>query len=78
MRRFAIDVGPFTPTGTALPVDGESYAFAPRRLLKGKPITGFVQKALFSPRICMPEAILHTKSISGFLLVLWCKLCNTA
>jgi hypothetical protein len=78
VRRFAIDVGPFTLTGTAPPVDGESYAFTPRHLLKGKPIIGFVQKALFLPRICVPQAMLHKKSISGFLLVLWCKLCNTA
>lgn len=33
VSRFAIDVGPFTLAGTAPPVDGESYAFAPRRLL---------------------------------------------
>jgi 2-polyprenyl-6-methoxyphenol hydroxylase-like FAD-dependent oxidoreductase len=33
VSRFAIDVGPFTLTGTAPPVDGESYAFAPHRLL---------------------------------------------
>jgi 2-polyprenyl-6-methoxyphenol hydroxylase-like FAD-dependent oxidoreductase len=33
VAHFAIDVGPFTLTGTAPPVDGESYAFAPRRLL---------------------------------------------
>jgi 2-polyprenyl-6-methoxyphenol hydroxylase-like FAD-dependent oxidoreductase len=33
VSQIAIDVGPFTLTGTAPPVDGESYAFAPRRLL---------------------------------------------
>jgi 2-polyprenyl-6-methoxyphenol hydroxylase-like FAD-dependent oxidoreductase len=33
VTRVAIDVGPFTLAGTAPPVDGEPYAFAPRRLL---------------------------------------------
>ena len=33
VRRIAIDVGPFTLTGTAPPVDNEPDAFAPRRLL---------------------------------------------
>jgi 2-polyprenyl-6-methoxyphenol hydroxylase-like FAD-dependent oxidoreductase len=33
VSRFAIDVGPFTLTGTAPPVDGEPDAFAPHRLL---------------------------------------------
>jgi 2-polyprenyl-6-methoxyphenol hydroxylase-like FAD-dependent oxidoreductase len=33
VSRFAIDVGPLILVGTAPPVDGESYAFAPRRLL---------------------------------------------
>jgi 2-polyprenyl-6-methoxyphenol hydroxylase-like FAD-dependent oxidoreductase len=33
VTQFAIDVGPFTLVGTAPPVDGESEAFAPRRLL---------------------------------------------
>ncbi len=33
VARIAIDIGPFTLAGTAPPVDGESYAFAPRRLL---------------------------------------------
>ena len=30
---IAVDVGPFTLAGTAPPVEGEPYAFAPRRLL---------------------------------------------
>ena len=33
VNQFAIDVGPFTLTGTAPPVDGEPDAFAPHRLL---------------------------------------------
>jgi 2-polyprenyl-6-methoxyphenol hydroxylase-like FAD-dependent oxidoreductase len=33
VSQFAIDVGPFTLTGTAPPVDDESDAFAPRRRL---------------------------------------------
>ena len=33
VSQFAIDMGPFTLTGAAPPVDGESDAFAPRRLL---------------------------------------------
>lgn len=33
VNRVAIDVGPFTLAGTAPPVDGEPYAFAPHRLL---------------------------------------------
>ena len=32
VSRFAIDVGPFTLTGTAPPVDGEPYAFAPQNV----------------------------------------------
>jgi hypothetical protein len=30
---FKIDMGPFTLSGSAPPVDGETSAFAPRRLL---------------------------------------------
>jgi 2-polyprenyl-6-methoxyphenol hydroxylase-like FAD-dependent oxidoreductase len=33
VSRFAIDIGPFTLTGTAPPVDGEPDAFAPHRFL---------------------------------------------
>jgi 2-polyprenyl-6-methoxyphenol hydroxylase-like FAD-dependent oxidoreductase len=40
VSRFKIDMGPFTLSGSAPPVDGETSAFAPRRLLLDEILVG--------------------------------------